>query len=79
MNISMRARDLLADIARRGGGEIPEFRLLVALDCSHGTFVAARRELVAAALLRVTHPCRHARYEVLAGAEELAAMQRRSA
>lgn len=56
--LSDKAQKLLQVIEKRGGGAIEEYQLRDGTGLSHGSIVAARRELVATGRLQLSKSCR---------------------
>ena len=59
---SLKAQALYAELQRRGGGAIDEYMVRTRLGISHGTFSAARRELLDAGVLQMEKEGRHPVY-----------------
>ncbi len=68
--LTSKAELLLLDLQMNGGGALPEFDILKRTGLSHGSFSAARKELVAKGLLALSKSGRHTVYKLTAGAED---------
>ena len=69
---SPKAQALYAELERRGGGVIDEYLVRTRLGISHGSFSAARRELLDAGVLQLEKEGRHPVY-ILHGFAEMRA------
>ncbi len=68
--LTSKAELLLLDLQLHGGGALPEFDILKRTGLSHGSFSAARKELVAKGLLALSKSGRQTVYTLTAGAED---------
>ena len=68
--LTSKAALLLLDLQLNGGGALPEFDILKRTGLSHGSFSAARKELVAKGLLALSKSGRQTVYKLTARAED---------
>ncbi len=68
--LTSKAGLLLLDLQLHGGGALPEFDILKRTGLSHGSFSAARKELVAKGLLALSKSGRQTVYQLTARAED---------
>ncbi len=71
MELSRKAALLLAYLQKTGGGSLDEWRVRDRTGLSHGSIVAARRELVAAGLVTLLKSCRHFVYALTVQGQSL--------
>ncbi|SEA15395.1 hypothetical protein [Selenomonas ruminantium] len=65
VNLTTKAKKLYDCIREKGGGVLEEWRMLDKTGMSHGSFVAARKELVAAGLLLLGKNVRKTTYQLV--------------
>lgn len=68
--LTSKAGLLLLDLQLNGGGALPEFDILKRTGLSHGSFSAARKELVAKGLLALSKSGRQTVYKLTARTED---------
>ena len=68
--LTSKAALLLLDLQLNGGGALPEFDILKRTGLSHGSFSAARKELVEKGLLALSKAGRQTVYQLTARAED---------
>lgn len=68
--LTSKAGLLLLDLQMNGGGALPKFDILKRTGLSHGSFSAARKELVEKGLLALSKAGRQTVYTLTAGAED---------
>ena len=71
MELSRKAALLFAYLQKTGGGSLDEWRVRDRTGLSHGSIVAARRELVAAGLVTLSKSCRHFVYALTGQGQSL--------
>ena len=68
--LTSKAELLLLDLQLNGGGALPEFDILKRTGLSHGSFSAARKELVEKGLLALSKAGRQTVYQLTARTED---------